>query len=140
MWNKKHSKIYGNVNQEIVWNIMTDINSWADWHEDLEHCQLEGEFKIGQYFSLKPKGAKAVRIKLTEIEKHKKLTDCTQLFGAKMIDTHELEATTDGLKLTNTLRVTGPLAWLWVMLVARDVAASVPHENDTLIKLAKQHD
>lgn len=37
---------------------------------------------------LKPKGIKAVKITLTEIEKDRKFTDCTHFFGAKMYVTH----------------------------------------------------
>jgi len=37
---------------------------------------------------LKPKGAPAVKIKLTEINEMQNFTDCTKFFGAKMYDTH----------------------------------------------------
>lgn len=54
-----------------------------------------------------------------------------------MYDTHELEETPDGLRLINTLVVTGPLKFLWVKLVAQNVADSVPKEMEALVDLAK---
>ena len=50
-----------------------------------------------------------------------------------MYDTHALQETADGLIITNTLVVTGPLKWLWVKLVAQHVANTVPNEMDALI-------
>ncbi|MDF2530302.1 MAG: hypothetical protein K0Q57_1182 [Gammaproteobacteria bacterium] len=136
MWIRKHSKIYQNVKKEDAWHICTDINNWPTWHDDLEYCKLEGPFKVGSYFKLKPKGAWPVKIQLIEIEEGRKFTDVTRFFGAKMYDTHEFEETPEGLRLTNILKVTGPLKWLWIKLVAQNVADSVPEENDTLAKLA----
>jgi hypothetical protein len=52
-----------------------------------------------------------------------------------MFDTHSMEETAEGLKLTNKLVVTGPLKWLWIKLVAQNVANTVPDEMETLVKL-----
>jgi len=139
MWIKSHSKIYKNVNKEVIWRIWTDVNHWSKWHSDLDYCKLDGSFSVGNYFKLKPKGASAVNIQLIEIEEGKKFTDCTYFFGAKMIDTHEMEETTEGLRLTNTLVVTGWLKFLWIKLVAQNVANTVPQEMDALVNLARSY-
>jgi hypothetical protein len=54
-----------------------------------------------------------------------------------MYDTHAMEETEEGLKLTNMLVVTGPLKWLWIKLVAQNVADTVPEEMENLVKLAR---
>ena len=54
-----------------------------------------------------------------------------------MYDTHAFEDTAEGLKLTNTVVVTGPLKWLWIMLVAKDVAGSAPEQMESLSNLAR---
>ena len=54
-----------------------------------------------------------------------------------MYDTHALEETKEGLRLTNTLVVTGPLKLLWIKLVAQNVADTVPQEMDALVNLAR---
>ncbi len=87
---------------------------------------------------LKPKGVSAVKIVLTDIKEGYCFTDCTSFFGAKMYDTHAMEETPDGLKLTNTLVVTGLLKWLWIKLVAQNVADTVPAETEALVKLARE--
>ena len=137
MWKKEYSKLFTGIRKKDIWNLWTDINNWPKWHGDLDYCKLEGEFKVGNYFMLKPKNISAVKIVITEMETEKYFTDCTSFFGAKMYDTHALEETPDGLKLTNKLLVTEPLKWLWVKLVAANVADTVPAETEALVKLAR---
>jgi len=138
MWIKTYSKLYQNIKKEDIWNIWTDVNNWTTWHDDLDYCKMDGPFIVGNHFILKPKGVPAVKINLVEIEVGSKFTDCTKFFGAKMYDTHAMEQTAEGLRLTNTLSVTGPLAFLWIKLVAKNVANTVPQEMDALVKLARE--
>lgn len=137
MWTRTFSKVYSGVRKEDVWQLWADINNWPKWHGDLDDCKIDGKFEIGNHFLLKPKGMKAVKIMLTEVEEGKKFSDCTTFFGAKMFDTHLIEETPEGLRLTNTLVVTGPLKWLWIKLVAQNVANTVPDEMEALVNLAR---
>lgn len=137
MWTKSYSKIFTGVSKERIWAIWTDINNWPRWHGDLDYCKLEGSFAVGSHFMLKPKGAPAVKITLTEILPGQEFTDCTHFLGARMYDTHKLEETKDGLRLSNKLVVLGPLKWVWIVLVAKKVAEGVPEETDALVNLAR---
>ncbi len=137
MWIRSCAKVYKGITKEDVWRVWTDVNHWTDWHDDLDYCKMERVFQVGNFFKLKPKGGPEFKITLTEVIEGKKFTDCTRFFGAKMYDTHELEETPDGLRLSNTLWVTGPLKWLWIKLVAKNVADSVPSENQALVDLLR---
>ena len=137
MWTKTYSQFYPNISPRKVWELWKDIDNWPSWHGDLDFCKLEGEFKPGNYFILKPKGIKPFRILLTDIEEMESMTDCTKFFGAKMYDTHSMEIRPDGIILKNKLVVKGPLKWFWILLVAKGVAKSVPQEMEALAKLAK---
>ena len=139
MWTRSHSQVYQNINKQHVWQLWADINHYTHWHSDLDYCRLIGDFTVGNYFALKPKEAPEVKVWITELIENKRFTDCTHFFGAKMYDIHELEETTDGLRITNTLKVTGWLRFLWVKLVANKVAASVPQEMESLVKLARSY-
>ena len=138
MWTKTHSKFYPNVSSEDVWKILIDINNWHKWHEDLEYCKLEGEFKVGSFFRLKPKGVSEVKVDLIEIKDKVSFTDCTTFFGAKMFDTHTVEVKGEGVILTNKVVVTGLLQWVWVKIVAQNVADTSLQQMDDLIKLLKE--
>lgn len=137
MWTRTYSKTFQDIKREDIWRIWTDVNNWPTWHGDLDYCKLDGHFAVGNHFMLKPKGISPVKIMLTEINEGNNFTDCTSFFGAKMYDTHALEETAEGLKLTNTLVVTGPLKWLWIKLVAQNVADTIPEEMESLVKLAR---
>jgi hypothetical protein len=138
MYIREHSKVYQGIKKEDIWAIWTDVNNWPKWHGDLDYCKMEDKFEVGNHFFLKPKGISPVKITLTEIIEGKSFTDCTMFFGAKMYDTHSLEETSQGLKLSNKLVVSGPLKWLWVLLVAKNVADTVPSEVEALVKLAQK--
>ena len=140
MWVESYSKIYQNISKEDIWRLWADVNHYTRWHDDLDYCKLEGKFVVGNYFMLKPKGAPAVKVFITKLIENKQFIDCTYFFGAKMYDIHELEETKEGLRITNTLQVTGWLSFLWVKLVAKNVANAVPKEMDALVNLASTVD
>jgi len=137
MWTRTYSKTFEGIKREDIWFVWTDVNNWAKWHGALDYCKMEGPFEVGNHFMLKPKGVRAVKIVLTDLVDGFSFTDCTSFLGAKMYDTHSLEETTEGLKLTNTLVVRGPLKYLWIKLVAQNVADTVPEEMEALVKLAR---
>jgi len=137
MWKKTYSKEFQDITPEEVWDCWTRVNDWTDWHSDLDSCQMEGEFKVGNHFMLKPKGAKSVKITITDVQPLKQFTDCTSFPGAKMYDTHAVEEIPGGVRIKNELVVTGPLKWLWIALVAKKVADSVPEELEALVELKR---
>jgi hypothetical protein len=137
MWVSRHTKVYQDVKKETLWRLWLDVNNWTAWHGDLDYCRLEETFAVGSYFQLKPRGAPPVKIRITKVEDGTGFTDCTSFPGAKMYDTHEMEETPDGVRLTNILTVGGPLAFVWIKLVAENVARTVPEENDALVRLAR---
>ena len=133
MWIQSYSKVYQGVTQQQAWQAFTDVNHWVDWHHDLDACAMTGPFVVGNFFKLKPKGYPEFKVTLTEVIEGKKFTDCTRFFGAKMYNSHEFEDTPEGLCLTHTVMVTGILKWLWIKLVAKNVADSTPAESQALI-------
>ena len=140
MWIQIHSVVAKDIRVEDIWNAWIDVNSWTEWHSGLEYCKLSDDFAVGNYFLLKPKGAREVKIQLTEVEKNKSFTDCTTFFGAKMFDTHIIEKKKSGsILLTNKIVVEGPLTWLWVKLVAQNVANSTPNDLESLIDFIKSN-
>lgn len=137
MWVKTFSKLYTGIKREHIWQLWTDIENWPKWHGDLDYCKMNGPFAVGNYFMLKPKSMKAVKIDLISVDEGHAFTDCTTFLGAKMYDTHAMQETPEGLLLSNTLVVKGPLKWLWIKLVAQHVADTVAEETESLVALAR---
>lgn len=133
MWTKSYSKIFQDISKEDIWGAWADVNNWPKWDKELEYCKLEGSFEVGRQFILKPVGGPKVRIVLSEVLINKKFTDYCKFFGATMYDDHLLEDTSDGLRISNTITVKGPLSFIWANLVGKKVASSVPHSMQALV-------
>lgn len=137
MWTKSHSIVTKAVTKEQIWNLTTDINHWKNWDDSVEDSQLLSDFKVGNYFMLKPKGGPRVKIQLVEIEPYKKFTDLTRFPLAKMYGEHFYEETADGLKITVKMSVTGILGFLWRKLVAKGIVDNLPADIANQIKHAQ---
>ena len=96
-----------------------------------------GIFIESAQFILKPKKGPKVKVTLSEVNLNEKFVVYCKLLGASMHNLHALEETPDGLRITNTITVKGLLSALWVNLVAKGVANSVPKHMDALVDLAK---
>jgi len=137
MWVKSYSKVYPGVKKEAIWHLWSDVKHWPTWDKELEYCQIDAAFVEGTQFVLKPIGGPKVKLTLSEVVPNKKFTDYCRFLGATMYDAHELEETPDGLRITNTITVTGLLGFLWVKLVASKVANTAPIPLDALVSLAR---
>lgn len=137
MWTKTYSKTYQGITKETIWRLWADVANWPRWDKELEYCSIEGEFKAGNHIFLKPKNGPKVKLILSEIIPNAQFTDYCQFFGATMSDFHQLEDTQEGIRITNTVTVTGWLSIIWTNLVAKNVFHSIPRQMDALVNLAR---
>lgn len=140
MWTKTFTKEYKNISKEAIWEAWVDVKNWPKWDTELEHCEINANFEKGAGFILKPKGGPKVRLHLSEVVANTRFTDYCKFFGAVMYDAHELETLPNGqVKVTNTITVKGPFSFIWVNLVAKNVAKAVPEQTDNLIEYARKN-
>ena len=55
-----------------------------------------------------------------------------------MYGEHTYEETSEGLKITVTMSMSGPLAFLWNRLVMKDIVSHLPQDIDQHIKAAQK--
>ena len=134
MWSKSYSKKVKGLQAEQVWKVWTDINQWHSWQGDIDYAKLDGDFKVGNSFLLKPKGGPKVRIELIRVEPNKVFMDLTRFPLARMYGSHEFIHHGDELEIKTTMSIEGGLAWLWRKIVAEDVANGMPEQTDRLIE------
>ncbi|HPY40002.1 MAG TPA: SRPBCC domain-containing protein [Thiolinea sp.] len=137
MWTQTYTKTVDGLSAERVWKAWTDINQWHTWQDDIEHASLEGEFKAGNSFRFKPKGGPTIKIELTEVKPNTAFVDLTRFFLAKMYDSHELIKHDNQLEIKTTIRLEGPLAFLWRKLVVQDIVNGLPAQTEKLIARAR---
>ena len=128
MWIKTHTIVTKAASKEQMWKLFSDVNNWKNWDSGIDFAQLEGNFEAGNYFILKPKGGPKIKIELVETIKNKTFTDLTRFPLAKMWGVHLFEECSDGLKISTTMKIKGPLAFLWRKLVAEKIVNGLPEE------------
>jgi hypothetical protein len=103
----------------------------------LDYCRLEDHLVAGQHFILKTESMKPIKRLINESDEEDSFTDYAFFFSVKMYHIHATEKSTDRLKLANQRMVIYLLIWLWIKLVAQNIADSVyvvrsivhPHQN-----------
>lgn len=137
MWTKSHSVVTKEITKEQIWKLFADVNQWPSWDKGVEWAQLEGKFEAGNHFMFQPKGGPKLKIRIVEATENKRFTDFTKFPLAKMYGEHSFEETPEGLRLTTTMKVQGPLGFLWRRLVAQKIVDGLPADMEQQIKTAK---
>jgi len=136
MWTKSYSLTTKEATKEQMWKLFSDVNNWHTWDKGVDYAKLEGKFEKGNFFELKPKGGPKVKIQLVETTPNRSFTDFTKFPLAKMYGEHTFIETPEGLKVTTTMRIEGPLAFLWRKIVAQGIVDGLPEELPAQIKRA----
>jgi hypothetical protein len=136
MWTKSYSLTTKAATKEQMWKLFSDVNNWHSWDKGIDYAKLEGKFEKGNFFELKPKGGPKVKIQLVETTPNKSFTDFTKFPLANMYGQHTFEETAEGLKVTTTMSIKGPLAFFWRRIVAQGIVDNLPEEMPAQIKHA----
>lgn len=138
MWTQSHTIVTKKATREQMWKLFANVNAWNTWDEGIEYAKMNGRFEKGNFFTLKPKGGPKVKIQLVEAVENRTFTDLTRFPLAKMYGEHVFEDTTEGVKITTTMKVEGPLGFLWRKLVAQNIANALPAEMEQQVNHASK--
>jgi len=137
-WEKTHKILVQNIDRQIIWKVWQNVNQWHQWDTDIDFARLEQPFEQGSQFWLKPKGGPQVKIRLIKVEPGVAFTDLTKFPLAKMYGIHEMKETKAGLEITHTVRIEGPLSFLWKKIVAEKVAAGLEEQAEKMVQRARE--
>ena len=138
MWTKSHSIVTKEATKEQMWRLFSDINNWHVWNNEIEFAKLEGKFEAGNHYVIQQKNGRTVKVKLLEVVENEHCLELGEFPLAKMYYDHILEETENGLKITGTITMTGLLSFLWVQLVVKKIAASMPQHVQEQITIASK--
>jgi len=138
MWTKSHSIVTKEATREQMWRLFSDINNWHVWNKEIEFAKLEGKFEAGNHYVIQQKNGRTVKVKLLEVVENEHCLELGEFPLAKMYYDHIIEETENGLKITGTITMTGLLSFLWVQLVVKKIAASMPQHVQEQITIASK--
>lgn len=138
MWSKAYSVVVKDIEPEQVWKVWSDFSKRTQWDDDTEWVEAKGPFEKGTIFYFKPQGGSKLKMVISECIPNQVFTDSIKLFLARLSGIHAMEKTTEGLRITTTIEIVGPLWWLWKKIVGDKIVATLPHQTDLIIKLARE--
>ncbi len=139
MWQRSYEAEAHGVSAEQIWQVWTDINRWNEWDDMMEYARTNEPFGKGCHFELKPKGGSKLSLEIAECEEGKYFVDQCQLFLATVRGHHEIQQTkTGGLRIKTTVTLTGPLTFLWRMLLVQKIVDGLPSDMANIIAAAKK--
>jgi hypothetical protein len=138
MWTKSFSIITKEATKEQMWNLFTDVNNWHIWNDEIQYAKLDGKFESGNSYIIQPRKGPEIKVELLETIEKKRCLERGKFPLAEMYYDHLLEETENGLKITNTISVKGLLGPLWVQLIVKKIASSMPVHVQQQIKVASK--
>lgn len=91
-------KIVINAPGEIVWDILTNVNSWAEWNPHISKANLEGEFAPDSVFRWKS-GGFGVLSTIREVTPRSRIVWTGTAFGVKAVHVWNLTAQSGGVSV-----------------------------------------
>ena len=127
MWSTTSTLDLSGVTPQMVWDrAYADVSAWPRWNQALASAELAEPFEVGARARVRFKTGLRLRFALVEVEAPRSFTDESRLPGARMGHRHLIESTADGVRLTNTIYIDGPLARLWGPILGPTARRGMP--------------
>lgn len=134
------STLEADVAPSAVWrNAYTDASAWPRWNAELKSAKLDGPLREGARARIAFKTGLRLRFRVVEFEDGRFFTDEARLPGTRMGHRHLVEsAPSGGSRLTNTIYIEGPLAFLWRRILGPAAARTLPGAQRAVVELASR--
>jgi hypothetical protein len=124
-----------------VWErAYADAGAWPRWNAEIKRASLEGPLREGATARIVFRTGLRLRFRVVEFEEGRLFTDESRLPGSRMGHRHLVEAEGGGSRLTNTIYIEGPLAWLWRRVMGPRAARALPAAQRAVAELAGEGD
>lgn len=109
-----------------VFALYADSAGWPSWDPDVRQASLNGPFAVGSTGTITPRQGPAMAIRLTRVVADQAFDAEARLPGCTMLFEHELVPQGDETQVTHRVMFTGPLAWLFGLLVGGQLKRGIP--------------
>lgn len=129
-------QIFIKASPAAVWKILTDVNSWTEWHPEISQASLDGKFAPSSAFKWKS-GGFAIVSTLQEVAPPSHIAWTGKAFGAKAIHTFTLTSQDDGVVVQTAESFEGWLVWLLKGLMQKKLDSALRVWLESLKKKAE---
>ena len=110
-----------------VWQRHLDVDRWCEWSKHgVEWSHLDGPFAVGSKGKSKPPGSRPLRFKLVTVEPNERFASEVKMPGGRLRFEHVIEPSGTGSRITHSVALNGPLAFLYAPLVRKSVEKGLP--------------
>lgn len=135
---KIRKSVIASCPKEKIWQLWSDVSTWAKWDEQLEWVELDGPFAKGTSGRLKPKGWPVSKFTITAVEQMTSFSDETRMPATKISFVHTLLSENEGkTKITHEITARGLLTPLLYFTMRRKLANGLPLALKKLAELAE---
>lgn len=139
MWQKTYSTTVSDITPQQIWKVWSDIKIRPLWDDDTQWAEINGLFEKGTYFYMKIKNGPKLKMLISDCIPNQSFTDCYRFPLATLYGVHEMHPTPTGLCIKTTMQIKGPLSFIWRKLVVEKIVATLPHQTELLIQLARKN-
>ena len=137
-WETTSSLEVAGLSPERIWTrAYEDVSAWPRWNGALSSAALDGPFAVGARARVRFTTGLRLWFTLREVEAERLFTDESRLPGGRMGHRHEIAPTADGVRLTNTIYIEGPLTPVWSRVLGPRAARDLPEWQRQIVELAR---
>ncbi len=131
MWSGEHT-VDTAASAAAIWARWTRVDLWSTDDPTVAAAHMDGPLAVGVGGTITQRRGPAVRFTVAELEPPRRFTTVSSLPFATMAFEHTLEPTTVGVRFTHCVRLTGPLAAVFGLLLGRRLVAGLPQVMETI--------
>ncbi len=131
------SVLEANVAPVDVWSkAYADVTAWPQWNAEIKRVTIDGPLALGARARIVFGTGLRLRFRVVEYEQGGLFTDEARLPGSRMGHRHLVEPiAAGGSRLTNTIYIEGPMAWLWRRILGPAAARTLPDAQRAVVEL-----
>ncbi len=136
MWSFEYTKST-TATPEQIWAYYADSTTAPLWDPLVAEIQMNGPFVTSTTGVNKASNGQKVKFVLTEVTPFSSYTEVNQLPFAQIVWTHRVTPTSAGCTFTHGVLISGPLSWLYTLLLGKSFKQGMPIASNNLARFAE---
>jgi hypothetical protein len=122
---------------ETIWQLWTDVENWKKWDDSVEYSKIDGEFENGMLGTLKTVNGPKAKFRLKNITINKSFTSQLKLPLCTVDFVHELVNENNLLKIRHSIKIYGPLTFIFKNVIGKNAAKDLPAAVKKLVDMTE---